>query len=114
MGQEQRRFERIPVSFNVQCRRSGALAESWQQVATIDFSAGGLGFQSDEPFEVGETLDVRIHLESFPEPLAIRGCIVRTYPLPVGARGCALEFLEMTPDQQARLDELVQFLRKRS
>ena len=38
--------------------------------------------------------------------------MVRSELLAPGQYGCAAEFVEVTPDQQAAIDELVQFLRK--
>ena len=43
----------------------------------------------------------------------IRARVVRSDPLSPGTCRCAVEFVEVTPDQQAEIDGLVQFLRTR-
>jgi c-di-GMP-binding flagellar brake protein YcgR len=113
MGEEQRRFERIRAAFQVECQRYGALAETWRRVVAIDLSAGGLAFHSDEPFEAGETLEVRIALPGARAPLVLRGLVVRSDEVKPGVIRCALEFSDVAPDNQAEIDELVRFLKSR-
>ena len=112
MGSEQRRFDRVKASFKVAGRRAGALSETWRRVAAIDFSAGGLSFESEELFEAGEPMEFEIALPSLRMPLHLRAQMVRSEVLAPGRYGCAAEFVDVTPDQQAAIDELVQFLRK--
>jgi c-di-GMP-binding flagellar brake protein YcgR len=111
MGIEQRRFDRVTASFEVECRRAGALSETWRRVVVIDFSAGGLRFHSEELFEPGEPLELQIRLPSIRMPLLLRAQVVRSESLVPGMCRCAVEFTEVTPDQQAEIDGLVQFLR---
>lgn len=113
MGVEQRRFQRIPESFRLQCRRLGSLAETWRRVATLDLSAVGASFDTEELYDPSDTLDIRIDLPNFRVPLLLHGRVVRSRPRPGGAMECAVEFVDMTPEQQGAIDELVQFLSKR-
>ena len=113
MGSERRRFQRIPESFHMQCRRVGSLAETWRRVATLDLSAGGVGFECEELYELSDTLEIQIDLPSFRAPLLLRGRVVRSRPRPGGTAECAVEFLDVTPGQQGAIDELIQFLSKR-
>ena len=113
MGEEQRRFERIRATFQVECQRYGALAETWRRVAAIDLSAGGLAFHSDEPFEAGEMLEIRIALPGAREPLVLRGLVIRSDALKPDMIRCAVEFSDMSPDAQTEIDELVRFLKSR-
>ncbi len=113
MGSEQRRFDRVAALFEVECRRAGSLSETWRRVTVVNFSAGGLGFCSGELFESGESLEVQIRFPSFRAPLLMRARVVRGELLAPGTCRCAVEFVEMTVDQQAQLDDLVQFLRTR-
>lgn len=113
MGSEQRSFERASASFEISCRRAGAFSEIWRQVTVTDFSAGGLGFEVEELFEEGEPLDIQIRLPSARDTLLLRARVVRCQSLPSKMCRCAVEFVEMTPDQQAEIDTLVQFLRPR-
>lgn len=112
MGQEQRRFERVPAAFRVQCRLQGDLTGGWHSVVTGDISAGGLSFQSDQLYEPSESLEIQIELPSFRVPLILSGRIVRSRALPGGVCECAVEFANLEPEQQAAIDELVGFLRK--
>ncbi len=112
MGQDQRRFARVPESFSIQCRRRGAFSEGWRNVRTTDLSAGGIGFEGTELYEEQETQDIRITLPSFRVPLVLLGNVVRSRSQPGGMVDCAVEFIDVTPDQQCEIDELVAFLRK--
>jgi len=113
MGSTERRFQRIPESFHMQCRRVGSFTEAWRRVATLDLSAGGAGFECEEPYEPSDTLELRIELPSFRAPLLLHGRVVRSRPRAGGMVECAVEFLDVTPAQQGAIDELVQFLSKR-
>jgi hypothetical protein len=112
MGEEQRRFARVPESFEVVCRHYGALAEGWRSVVTLDISAGGLSFQALEAYEEAEMLEVQIRIPSFRTPLVLHGEVVRSRPAPGGVWECAVQFRDVEPDQQLHIDELVQFLKR--
>ena len=111
MGSEQRRFDRVMVPFEVTCRRAGALTETWRRMSIIDLSAGGLAIHSEELFEERESIEVQIRLPGARSTLLLRALVVRSDMMASGLYRCALEFAELTPDQQAGIDELVQFLR---
>ena len=113
MTQNRRRFERLPGSFQVTCRRSGTIAEAWRPVATLNISAGGILFESEEPCEVADVLEIQIHLMSFKAPLVVKGQVVRVSPLPSGLMQCGAEFMDVTPDRQVEIDEIVQFLKQK-
>lgn len=114
MGEEQRQFQRIPESFNIQCRPFGALSETWRGVVTMDLSAGGIRFRSEAWYELSDMLELQIQLPTSRVPLVFRGRVVRSRRLPSGNAECGIEFVDLTPDQQIELDELVQFLKKRA
>ncbi len=109
---EQRRFDRVPEVFDVRCRAYGALSEGWRLVYTMDVSAGGIGFQTADLFYEDQMLEIQITLPSFRAPLSLRGVVVRCRSV-AGAYDCAAEFVNVSPDQQAAIDMLVQFLRRR-
>lgn len=113
MGEHGRRFQRVPVPLTLACRRAGSLADVWQHVALVDFSAGGVGFESQEPYEPSETLELELHLPGSRAPLLLRGKVVRSLPRPAGVLECAVEFVEVTPTQQSGIDDLVAFLSRR-
>ena len=105
-------FFRVPAEFQVQCRQRGALTSPWQSVLTTDLSAGGISFQSESMLEVPEPLDLRMTLPSFRAPLVLSGVVVRVRSLSSGVSEYAVEFGDVTPEQQQQIDALVQFLRK--
>jgi hypothetical protein len=110
MGQDQRRFDRILQPFEVKCRRANEPLKPWITTLTRDLSAAGMCVQGSERFEVGALLDVHIELPGVPGVLHLQGRVV-------WQKGTAVEygveFIQITPDQQAQIDELVQFLKKR-
>jgi Tfp pilus assembly protein PilZ len=112
MGSEQRQFDRANSSFAVQCRRVAVPAELWQEALVVNFSAGGVGLQTGSAFGMGEQLEVEIRLPSAPAPLVVQGRVVRAEPPGAATFHYGLEFTDVTPDQRAEIDALVQFLRK--
>lgn len=112
MGQEQRQFKRVPEAFNVKCRPAGTLSDVWRQVVTVDFSAGGIGFESEQTYDVGDLLEIQMTIPSFRTPLIVKGRVVRIKTTPWSTSEVAAQFFEVNPDQQFSLDELVAFLSK--
>ena len=113
MGEEMRRFDRIREAFRVECRRYGALAETWRPVIAVDLSASGFAFITDEWFQDGEPVSIQFRLPGQSAPLQLRATIIRSIQEGPGAIQCAAEFSSITPDQQAEIDTLVQFLKSR-
>ena len=111
MGSDQRRFDRIPQPFETKCRRIHELLKPWIAALTRDLSAAGMCVQSNERFEIGALLDIQIELPNVPGVLHLQGRVVWQRGWSVVEYG--VEFLEITPDQQAQIDEIVQFLKKR-
>ena len=114
MGDEQRGFVRIPLPFQAFCRHYGALAETWHPVALLDLSAGGMSFTSEDLFEPDCPLEIKIQLPADKAPLILRGILRRVKSRSTNFVEYGAEFSEGTPEQRAKIDELVRFLRKRS
>ena len=112
MSEEHRRFDRIQETFTLRCRHLGSLSETWRPVVMIDISAGGLSFRGEELYQDGQQLDLEIMLPRYRTPLRLQARVLRCRPLPDAVESAA-EFLDVTLDQQAEIDELVQFLRRR-
>ena len=112
MGEDQRRFDRIPEAFTFRCRHFGSLSETWRPVVMIDMSAGGVSFRGEELYQDGQRLDLELILPRYPRPFRLQARVLRCHPLPDAVES-AVEFLDVTLDQQAEIDELVQFLRRR-
>ena len=113
MASEQRRFRRAPQPFQAACRPYGGLQDIWYPVITLNLSAGGIGFRSAEPYELGSSLDIRLQITGLTQPLFLRGHVMWTTALPGNVMEGGIEFAEVTLDQQAQIDALVRFLDKR-
>lgn len=112
MSQNQRRFDRVPEALTARCRPAGALQDPWQTVITVDLSAGGMSFESGHLVEEGSGVELELHLPGAAD-VTLRGRVVRAASKGPGAAEIAVEFMDMSPEQQAQIDTLVQFLRKR-
>ena len=113
MKKNQRKFPRIPEPFEVHCRHRGALREPWHQVKTADLGAGGINIETDQLYDHGGTIELQVRLPSARSPLVLHGRIVRERPILFHGMEYAIEFVDVTPDQQVKIDDLVEFLRKR-
>jgi uncharacterized protein (TIGR02266 family) len=114
MGTSERRdFGRVPVPFAIRYRIYGELGESWHEITTINISAGGMRFRTDDLLEVDSQLEVEISLPGSPTPLVVQGKVVWSQALGAGASENGVQFLNMTPQQREHIDSLVQFLVKK-
>jgi len=109
---ERRQFPRIPQVFQVQFRPFGQLMESWCEVIMRNLSAGGIRFRHAEPLDVGSILELQMQLPTDPQPLILQGRVVWSQLQASGASENGIEFLEVTPEQRARIDRMVQFLQR--
>ena len=111
MTAERRRFDRVPHAVPLFWRRPEDRSERWSEAQTLNVSAGGLVMQSHALFDVGAILELRMALSDTSDPLFLRGRVV--WYKPGGLRQYGIGFVDVTPDQQASIEELVQFLNKR-
>lgn len=111
MARERRKFTRVHQPFEVKYRYAGQFAESWSTATTLNISAGGLRFISPDRLEVKETLEVQIQLPSVREALRLKARVAWSQAQASGVAENGVEFLEVTPEQQVKIDELVRFLR---
>ena len=110
MGQEQRRFARVTQQLPAQCRSYGSLSSTWRNVMTADLSAVGVRFMGDELLDLESSVEFQLLLSTFHEPLVVRGRVVRSQMLPTGQVESAIDFMDMIPEQQERIDQMVRFL----
>jgi len=111
---ERRDFGRVPVPFDIRYRIYGELGESWHEIATINISAGGMRFRTDDLIDVGTPLEVQIALPGSPAPLIVQGKVVWSQLLGSGVSENGVQFTAMTPEQHEHIDGLVRFLMKHS
>ena len=111
MGEERRRFKRIPLSFEVRCRPVGEFSELWRAVRALDISASGIQVRGEEPFEFWTKMDIRLLIPGLREPLELHGRVVWNKTLPSGMTEAGMEFVDVSPEQQKQLDELLLFFK---
>ena len=111
MGDELRQFDRVPQAFMVRCRSSGSLTAIWQSMSTLDVSAGGILLRGEMLADPGDVLDIALLMPGGKEQL-LRGRVIRVKEWGPGMFESAVEFVNVSPDQQADIDQLVQFLKK--
>lgn len=112
MGQEQRRFPRIPQPFEVQYR-VGEVGLGWDTAITVNLSAVGVRLRSDRPIDQGSQIELQITLPNTPEPLHLLGLVVWSQMQSPHVTETGVEFLDVTLEQQTQIDQLVQFLSRR-
>lgn len=112
MGAERRQFHRVPHAFELQYRLAGDLSTSWRTANTLNLSAAGIRFVVDEPLDPEMALEIQLQLPNSPQAFVLRGCVVWSQLQASGVCEIGVAFVDLTSEQQFRLDELVQFLRK--
>jgi len=114
MGAERRHYQRVPLPFDAKYRLYGDLSTSWRTIRTINISAGGMRFRSADLMEEGTVLDVQMTLPANPAPLVIKARIMWSQAMGSGVTENGAEFFDASPDEQAKIDDLVKFLTKQS
>ena len=111
-SKERRKFHRAGQAFTLRYRIIGELDASWYEVTTMNISAGGVRFRSPDVMEPESMLQLQVILPNVKEPFVIHGRVVWTQLQASKVLEYGVEFENVTPTQQAHLDDLVQFLRK--
>ena len=111
MGRERRNFSRADQPFAAKYRVLGDLMHGWCEVRTLNISAGGIRFRSDEPLERDTLLELQIKLPSHAEILLLRGRVSWGQTRASGVIEIGVEFLDVTSVQQAQIDSVIQFLK---
>ena len=110
MRPDRRRFPRVPEAFRVQYRIFGDLEESWHAVTTLNLSAGGIRFRGADPLEIGTPITLRVQLPGAAQPMTLRGQVVWSQMQASGVTESGVEFVDVRPEQRARIDQVVSFL----
>ena len=114
MSRERRRFSRIWQQFDAKYRLYGELTEGWNQIQTLNLSAGGMRLKSVDLLEVGAELEVQLQVPYTSERLILRGRVMWSELQASGVVENGIEFTKITPDQQVKVDGLVKFFLKKS
>lgn len=109
---DRREFHRAGFQVAIAYKRIGALLETWQTGTMTDLSAGGLRFTTGDLIEQGAQLELKLVLPIRKDPYVLGGRVVSEQPADEGAIEYGVAFLDLKPDQQAEVDELVRFLNR--
>ena len=113
MARDRRRFRRILEEMEVRYRTTAEmLGEFWRAARILDLSAGGLRIETEGLLEGGEILELHVRLAGLRDPLILRGRVVWSAPRSQGFSEHGIEFFDLTHQEQGRIDEFVQFLRR--
>ena len=101
----------VPFSFTViSALKSTLVGGGMVQAHTDNLSTGGLAFASRIPLELGDKLDLDLYLGEHGEANAV-GWVVRSIPIendPAESHFVALQFLQLTAEDQCRLHQFLQ------
>lgn len=111
MTRERRFFSRVPHAFEVKYRLD-ELGAPWRAVTTINLSASGMRFRTEEPLEQGTALELQMTLTGIREVLIVRGHVVWSQMQASGVTENGVAFMDVKPEQQIQIDSLVGFLKK--
>lgn len=106
-----RRSARLHHEVTVAYRSAGSFLTDW----ATDISIGGLFINSRKPLPVGTVLKLIIQLPGAASPVDMAGRVTRAVEPDErsgAAAGMAIEFLELDPATRARIEELVERLRR--
>lgn len=112
MGSERRRFPRAPQPLEVRYR-VGEVESGWHVTTALNVSAGGVRFRSELVIEQGTKLEVRLVMPGLEEPLELLGLVVWSRLQTPEVQELGVEFLNVTPEQQVQIDQVVSFLSRR-
>ncbi len=112
MGEERRQFSRADQPFEARGRIYGELTESWHTITTLNISAAGMRFRSDDMLPLGTVLELEVNLPCLREPLVVRGRVVWSRAVASGVAENGVEFINVSLGQSEQIDQLVKFLMK--
>ena len=112
MGEERRQFSRADQPFEARGRIYGELTESWHTITTLNISATGMRFRSNDTLPLGTVLELEINLPCLREPLMVRGQIVWSRAVASGVAENGAVFINVSIGQAEQVDQLVKFLMK--
>lgn len=109
---EQRRYRRVKLNASLSYQLEQALSDPHRHPGILtDINAGGFRFAGSHPITPGTRLHAQLRLPNRPEPYRLNGEVVWLRPSH-GVTEYGVAFVDVSPEQQADIDELVQFLLK--
>jgi hypothetical protein len=99
--QHPRLTHRVPVKLSTPKSTRAALE---------NISRGGVAVIVDEPIAVGDPLTITLSIGKMETPLELEGTVVRVKPTGDGRTQAGVRLVELLPEAQALLDELLEYL----
>ncbi len=110
MGTERREFERANLHVPIRYRSLTEMIELWSSGIMLDISAAGLRIMVEDALEVDTRLACEIVFPGRADPYTLFGEVVSELRAQPTSYEYGIAFTDVTPDKQAEIDELVQFL----
>ncbi len=108
-GPERRKDPRANVWLPVRYRLLPESRVLWDNGTVTDFSAGGLRLLCDRRIEPESQVEFELNPTKRERAYVLRGTVMWVKPSAAGCE-CGVMFIDVSPDQQFELDEIVQFL----
>ena len=112
MGTERREFERADLHVPVRYRPLQEMVDLWYLGTILNISASGLRLLVEEAVEVGARMECEVAFPGRADPYTLFGEVVSELRARPKSYEYGIVFVDVTPDKQAEIDELVQFLMK--
>lgn len=105
-GQDRRTYDRIPVSWDVDCTTQ----ETFLYASIANISAMGIFIRTEKPLTIGTEMDLSFRPPGY-EPFRLRGQVAWINPVRADGDnpnpGMGIRFLELTPADRERLVDVV-------
>ena len=109
-GNDRREFHRAKVPTSIEYRIVEEQGVGFHQGILTDLNAGGLQFAGELSVELRTRLELRLQLPSRTKPYQFQGEVVWARPAHSSLTEYGVQFVDVTPDQQFEIDDLVRFL----
>lgn len=109
-GSERRRDPRALWPTAITYRLLDIPDDLWRSATVGNLSAGGARLRTAQILKLGTRVELEVTLPDRAEPYRIRGEVVWVKASPKGVHEYGLSFIEVTPERQFDIDQLVQFL----
>ena len=110
---ERRRDPRASLPTAVKYRLADLPEDLWRSATIGNLSAGGLRLRTAQALKVGMRVELEITLPDRIEPYYLKGAIAWVKATPRAVQEYGLSFVDVTPERQFQIDQLVQFLMRR-
>ncbi len=112
-GSERRRDPRVALPTSIQYRLLDVPNDLWRGAVATNISAGGLRVRIAQALKPSARVELEIPLPDRQEPHHFLAEVMWAKGLPRGGNEYGLAFIEVTPERQFQIDQIVHFLIRR-